>query len=152
MEMQKRFNIKAVAPNAVKAMIGLETYLAQTSLSKTVRELIKIRASQINGCAFCINMHTQDAIKGGETQQRVFLLSAWREAGSVFSEEEKVVLAMTEEITLIHRSGLTDETYANALKFFSEAQIADIIMAVVTINLWNRIVLGTDLLIGQSLA
>lgn len=150
--MQKRFNIKAVAPNALKAMIGLETYLSQCSISKTTKELIKIRASQINGCAFCINIHTQDAIKNGETNQRIFLLNAWREVEDVYTDEEKVVLAITEEVTLIHQNGLTDETYTNALKFFSETQIADIIMAVTTINLWNRIVLSTHLLIGQSLA
>ena len=150
--MQKRFNIKAVAPNALKAMVGLETYLSQCSISKTTKELIKIRASQINGCAFCINMHTQDAIKNGETNQRVFLLTAWKETVGIFTEEEKVVLAITEEITLIHQSGLSDNTYTNALRFFNEAQIADIITAVVTINIWNRIVLGTNLLIGESLA
>lgn len=150
--MQKRFNIKAVAPNALKAMIGLETYLSQCAISKTHKEFIKIRASQINGCAFCINIHTQDAIKNGETNQRIFLLNAWREAGDVFTAEEKVVLAIAEEVTLIHRKGLSDETYTQALQFFSESQIADIIMAVVTINLWNRIVLSTHLLIGESLA
>lgn len=150
--MQERFNIKAVAPNALKAMIGLETYLSQCSISKTTKELIKIRASQINGCAFCINIHAQDAIKNGETNQRIFLLNAWREAEGIFTEEEKVVLAITEEITLIHQSGLSDDTYTNALQFFSETQIADIITAVITINLWNRVVLSTHLLIGQSLA
>ncbi len=150
--MQKRFNIKAVAPNALKAMIGLESYLSQCGISRTTKELIKIRASQINGCAFCINIHTQDAIKNGETQQRIFLLTAWREAGDIFTAEEKVVLAITDEVTLIHQQGLSDETYTNALQFFNETQIADIIMAVVTINLWNRIVLSTHLLIGESLA
>ena len=150
--MQKRFNIKAAAPNALRAMIGLETYLSQCSISKTTKELIKIRASQINGCAYCINIHTQDAIKNGETAQRIFLLNAWREAEGIFTEEEKVVLAMTEEITLIHQSGLSDDTYTNALQFFNETQIADIITAIITINLWNRVVLSTHLLIGQSLA
>src|SRR6476661_1226331 len=150
--MQKRFNIKTAAPNALKAMIGLETYLSQSSISKTTKELIKIRASQINGCAYCINIHTQDAIKNGETTQRIFLLNAWREADGIFTEEEKVVLTITEEITLIHQSGLSDDTYTNALQFFSETQIADIITAVIAINLWNRVVLSTHLLIGQSLA
>lgn len=150
--MQKRFNIKAVAPNALKAMIGLETYLSQCSISKTTKELIKIRASQINGCAYCINIHTGDAIKNGESPQRIFLLSAWREAGEIFTEEEKAVLAITEEITLIHQNGLSDDTYTKALQFFSEIQIADIITAIITINLWNRVVLSTNLLIGQSLA
>ena len=150
--MQKRFNIKAVTPDALKAMVGLETYLTQCSIDKTTRELVKIRASQINGCAYCINIHTQDAIKNGETNQRIFLLNAWREAGDIFTGKEKIVLAITEEITLIHQNGLSDDTYTKALQFFNETQIAEIIMAVVTINLWNRIVLSTHLLIGQSLA
>lgn len=150
--MQKRLNIKEAAPNALKAMVGLEMYLSHSSLSRTIKELIKIRASQINGCAYCINTHTQDAIKNGETNQRIFLLSAWREAEDIFTEEEKIVLAITEEITLIHQNGLSDKTYSSALQFFSESQIADIITAVITINLWNRVVLSTHLLIGQSLA
>lgn len=150
--MQKRFNIKEVAPNALKAMVGLEIYTSQSSISSTNKELIKIRASQINGCAYCINIHTQDAIKNGETNQRIFLLNAWREADGIFTEEEKRVLTITEEITLIHKNGLSDETYTHALKFFSEAQIADIITAIITINLWNRVVLSTHLLIGQTLA
>jgi len=150
--MQKRFNFKEVAPSALKAMVGLEMYLSKASISKTSKELIKIRASQINGCAYCINIHTQDAIKSGETNQRIFLLNAWREAEDIFTEEEKVVLAITEEITLIHQNGLSDDTYSIALQFFSETQIADIITAIITINLWNRVVLSTHLPIGQSLA
>lgn len=150
--MQKRLNIKQAAPDALKAMIGLESYLSKISISETAKELIKIRASQINGCAYCINIHTQDAVKNGETNQRIFLLSAWREAGDIFTEEEKAVLAITEEITLIHQQGLSDQTYSNAVHFFSETQIADIITAVITINLWNRVVLSTRLPIGQSLA
>ncbi|MBD1430435.1 MULTISPECIES: carboxymuconolactone decarboxylase family protein [Sphingobacterium] len=149
--MQKRFNIKEVAPSALKAMVGLEIYLAKASISNTIKELIKIRASQLNGCAYCINIHTQDAIKNGETNQRIFLLSAWREAENIFTEEEKAVLAITEEITLIHQNGLSDKTYSKAIQFFSESQIADIITAVITINLWNRVVLSTHLQIGQSL-
>ena len=150
--MQKRLNIKEVAPNALQAMIGLEIYLSKASISQTTKELIKIRASQINGCVYCINIHTQDAIKNGETNQRIFLLSAWKETEDIFTEEEKVVLAITEEMTLIHQNGLSDNTYSKALHFFSEAQIADIITAVITINLWNRVVLSTHLKIGQSLA
>lgn len=151
--MQKRFNIKEVAPNALKAMTGLEIYLSQSAIiSRATKELIKIRASQINGCAYCINIHTQDAIKNGETNQRIFLLNTWRETVGIFTDEEKVVLAITEEVTLIHRNGLSDETYSIALQFFSETQIADIITAVITINLWNRVVLSTHLMIGQSLA
>ncbi|MDI9862301.1 carboxymuconolactone decarboxylase family protein [Flectobacillus roseus] len=150
--MQKRLNFKDVAPNALKAMIGVEAYLSKASISQTTKELIKIRASQINGCAYCINIHTQDAIKNGETNQRIFLLSAWKEVEGIFTEEEKVVLAITEEMTLIHQNGLSDQTYSNALHFFSETQIADIITSVIAINLWNRVVLSTHLPIGESLA
>lgn len=150
--MQKRLNFKESAPKALQAMIGLEMSQTKSSLTQSIKELIKIRASQINGCAYCINMHTQDAIKNGESTQRIFLMSAWRETENIFTEEEKVVLSITEEITLIHQNGLSDETYNNALQFFSETQIADIITAVIAINLWNRVVLSTHLMMGQSLA
>ena len=150
--MKKRFNIKTATPNALKALIGLETYLAQTSISKTTKELIKIRASQINGCAFCIDIHTQDAVANGEKNQRIFLVSAWREAEGIFTDEEKVVLEITEEVTLIHNNGLTDETYEKALQFFNEEQISEIVMAVITINVWNRVALSSRLAIGERLA
>ncbi len=150
--MQKRININWAEPNALKAMMGLVTYLSQVSISKTLMELIKIRASQVNKCAYCIDMHTKDALKNGETNQRIFLLNAWRETNDIFTEEEKIVLAITEEVTLIHQDGLSDETYEQALKFFSENQIAQIIMAVVTINAWNRIALSSHLQVGQGFA
>lgn len=142
--MEKRININTLEPQAYKAMYALEGYLAQARLSKTLKELIKIRASQINGCAFCINMHTQDALKYGETNQRIFLLNAWRET-NLFSGEEQAVLALAEEITLIHQGGLREETYQNALQFFNENQLAQIIMAIVTINAWNRIAISTHM-------
>ncbi|WP_313533349.1 carboxymuconolactone decarboxylase family protein [Sphingobacterium athyrii] len=104
--------------------------------------MIKIRASQINGCAFCINMHTSDALKQGETAQRIFLLNAWKETG-LFTEEEKTILAITEEVTLISQNGLSEETYRQAEQLFNENQLAQIIVAVVTINAWNRIVIST---------
>lgn len=143
--MEKRININSTEPLAYKAMYGLETYLAKAEISKTLKELIKIRASQINNCAYCIDMHTKDAIKYGETSQRIFLISAWREATKFFTEEEQVVLAMTEEITLIHQKGLSEHTYQKASGFFTETQIAQILMAIVTINAWNRIAVSTHL-------
>ncbi len=146
--MEKRININNVAPQAYKAMFALEGYLAKSEISRTLKELIKIRASQINGCAFCIDMHTKDALKNGETNQRIFLLSAWREAISFFTEEEQTVLAMTEEITHIHRAGLSNETYGKAVNIFNENQVAEIIMAIVTINAWNRIAVSTHQEIG----
>lgn len=142
--MEKRIDINEIEPQAYKAMYALEGYLATTQLSKTQKELIKIRASQINGCAFCIDMHTKDALKYGETNQRIFLLNAWRET-NLFTEEEKVILAITEEITLIHNHGLSDETYKKAEQFFDKNTIAQIIMATVTINAWNRIAVSTQL-------
>jgi AhpD family alkylhydroperoxidase len=146
--MEKRININEIEPQAYKAMYALEGYLAASQLSKTHKELIKIRASQINGCAFCIDMHTKDALKYGETNQRIFLLNAWRET-KLFTEEEKVILAITEEITLIHNHGLSDETYKKAEQFFDKNGIAQIIMAVVTINAWNRIAVSTQLEPGK---
>jgi len=143
--MENRFNINAVESEAYKAMFGLEAYLAKTEVPRTLKELIKIRASQINNCAYCINMHTKDAIKYGESVERIFLLSAWRECSKLFTEEEQIVLSMTEEITLIHQKGLSEETYQMARKVFTEKQLAQIIMMIVTINAWNRIAVSTHL-------
>ena len=140
--MGNRFDMQQTEPNGFQAMLGLENYLQNAQLSKIHLGLIKIRASQINGCAFCINMHTSDALKQGETAQRIFLLNAWKET-KLFTEEEKVILAITEEVTLINQHGLTDATYADAEKFFDEHYIGQIIMAVATINAWNRIVIST---------
>lgn len=140
--MENRIDIQQLEPDAFKAMFAMENYLQNSGLSKTHFYLIKIRASQINGCAFCINMHTSDALKQGETAQRIFLLNAWKETG-LFTEEEKTILAITEQVTLISQNGLSDETYRQAEQLFSGYQIAQIIMAVVTINAWNRIVIST---------
>src|SRR5690606_22132891 len=108
--MQKRININISEPEALKAMLGLEKYLAKTGISKTLKELIKIRASQINGCAYCLDTHTRDAREYGETNQPILGLSAWQEATEVFTEEEQAALAMTEESALRHRGGLSEET------------------------------------------
>lgn len=143
--MSTRLNIATTDTAAYKAMMGLESYLQNISLNHIQKELIKIRASQINGCAFCLDMHTKDAVKYGETPQRIYLLNAWREAAELFTEEEQVILAMTEEITLISQKGLTDETYYKAKQLFDENTIAQIIMAIVTINSWNRIAISTHL-------
>jgi AhpD family alkylhydroperoxidase len=138
----QRIDIEQLEPEAYKAMFSLENYLQSSRLSKTHLELIKIRASQINGCAFCINMHTTDALRQGETPQRIFLLNAWRET-ELFTEEEKTILAMTEEVTLISQHGLSDATYRQAEMFFDNNYIMQIIMAIVTINAWNRIAIST---------
>lgn len=147
--MDNRFNMQETEPHAYKAMLGLENYLAASDISKVHKELIKIRASQINGCAFCIDMHTKDALQNGETPQRIFLLNAWRETG-LFTEEEKAVLAIAEEVILIHQQGLSEETYRKARQFFDQNYLAQLIMAVVTINAWNRIAISTRLPIGTG--
>ena len=141
--MTKRVNISETEPQAIKAMYALEGYLQTSNLTKTHKELLKIRASQINGCAFCINMHTKDALKNGETTRRIFLLNAWRESG-LFTEEEKMVLAMTEEITSIQNHGLSDETYQKAEQIFDKHYISQLIVAIAIINTWNRIAISTN--------
>ena len=141
--MKKRINVYSLEPNAYKALRGVEDYTKTSQLPVTLRELIKIRASQINGCAYCIDMHTEEAIKIGETPRRIFALSAWKES-PLFSEEERAVLQLTEEVTMISNNGVSDATYDTVLKFFSENQLAQILMQIVVINSWNRIAIATN--------
>lgn len=140
--MEKRIQIDAIEPEAYQSLFALEQYLQKSQLSRTYKELIKIRASQINGCAFCIDMHTKDALKYGENPQRIFLLDAWRET-ELFTEEERILLQLTEEVTLIHQGGVSDATYTKALETFGEHVLSQIIMAIVAINGWNRIAIST---------
>ncbi|KAB5491999.1 MULTISPECIES: carboxymuconolactone decarboxylase family protein [Flagellimonas] len=140
--MEKRIQIDVAEPLAFKAMFGLEKYIQQSQLDIIHYELIKIRASQLNGCAFCINMHTKDALKMGVDPQRLFLLDAWWDT-ELYSEEEQIILKMTEEITLVHQEGLSQETYNRAVQLFDEHYFAQIVMAIVTINAWNRISIST---------
>lgn len=137
--MKTRFNMGSVAPEAYEVLGALDKYLRTIELDDLQKEMIKIRASQINGCAYCVNMHTKDALKYGETQQRLNLIAVWWEAGKIFTEEEQLLLKMTEEITLIHKKGLTDNTYTNALQKFGEKKTAQNLMAIGTINFYNRI-------------
>lgn len=142
--MEKRMNIFAVEPNGYKAMIGFETYLNTTDLTTTHKELIKIRTSQINGCAYCLDMHTKDARKYGETEQRIYTVSAWRDT-PFFTPEEQALLALTEEVARI--SGhVKDETYKNAVELLGEKYVAQAIMAMVVINGWNRIAISTGMM------
>ena len=142
--MKQRVNIEQSLPHAWKAMYALSVSLGKTSLTPIQQHLIKIRVSQINSCAFCINMHTKEALAIGETQQRIFVLSAWKET-NLFTPEEKAILAVTEEVTLIHQHGISDETYQQAEVFFSAETIGDIIMATIAMNGWNRIAVSTHL-------
>ena len=130
-------NFQKAAPGALKAMGELDKYVSEASLSESLKELIKIRASQLNCCAYCIDLHTRIALSQGETAQRIFLLNAWRES-DLFTTEERVVLQMTEEITNIG-SGLSPSTYTLATTYFDETALAQIVMTIVLINAWNRI-------------
>lgn len=144
--MENRINIQQVQPAAYQAMYGLEKYLSASKVDPIILELIKMRASQINGCAFCLNMHAADARKIGETEQRLYLLNAWRET-TLFSGQEQAVLALTEEVTMISNH-VSDETYNKAASFFDDETLAQIIMAIVTINAWNRIAITSKLMVG----
>lgn len=131
--------MNAVQPDAYKALSALDKYINASGLDKRQQEMIRIRASQINGCAYCVHHHTHDARQLGETEQRIYLINVWREAPNVFNEEEQLLLAITEEITLIHQHGLSDALYDRAIQTFGEEKTAQIIMAIITINAWNRI-------------
>lgn len=136
-----RMNYQTAAPDVMTAMIGLETYLARQSrredgVDKPLMELVKIRVSQINQCAFCIDMHTKDARALGETEQRIYALSAWRET-PFFSERERAALAWAEANTLLPQ-GVSQALFDETREFFSEPQLANLTLAIATINAWNR--------------
>ncbi len=143
--MSKRVLIKEIEPGAYKAMMALEDYTKTTQVNPKLKELIKIRASQINGCAYCIDMHTEDALKLGESERRIFALSAWKES-HLFSEEERVVLQLTEEMTSISVHGVTDDTYNRMVSCYGEKVTAQIMMHIVLINSWNRIAVSTKMI------
>lgn len=141
--MNKRMNMAQVAPGFFKAMLSMEAYLDGTTLSKTHRELIKIRASQINGCAYCLDMHTHDARQHGETEQRVYTLSAWRDT-AFYTEEEQAILALTEEATQITK-GVSDAAYERAIAALGEEYTGHVLAAIIAINAWNRIAISTHM-------
>ena len=141
--MKTRILIGKVDPEAYKALAVLSNYIEHSSLTKTHRELIKIRASQINGCAYCIDMHTKDARKAGETEQRIYALNAWRET-PFFTEEERAILALTEEVTLI-QNHVSDKTYEAAASILGEVYLAQVIMAIINISAWNRVGIATNM-------
>lgn len=137
--MANRINLSKLIPDAYQKLIQLDQYVSGSGIDKLQQELIKIRASQINGCAFCLNMHIKDALKHGEDPKRIYVLSAWREAKNWFSQQDQLVLRLTEEVSLIADGGLTDETYNQVIEAFGEETTAKLIMAVININAWNRL-------------
>ncbi len=136
--MTKKVDYFKVAPKAMKNLINMENYFQENSkINPLIRELIKIRASQINGCAYCLNMHTIDALKIGETAQRIFLISAWWET-DLFTKEEKAVLSLTEHVTLVS-DGVPKEVTEEVLKYFKEDELVELVLMISQINTWNRI-------------
>ena len=136
--MTTRLNAKAIAPDAYNALRGLQNYVDGCAIEKPLLELIKVRASQINGCAFCIAMHTADAVKGGESQARLHLLNAWRET-ELFTARERAALAFTEAVTRVADSHVPDEVYDGARQQFSDQEVVDLAYAIFAINAWNRL-------------
>lgn len=139
--MQPRIQYAKVAPGAMTAMLGLETYVLRCGLERSLIELVKLRASQINGCAYCVDMHTKDARAEGETEQRLYALSVWEET-PFFSERERVALAWTEAVTLIGQGHVKDEVYQRARGSFSETELVNLTLAIIAINGWNRLAIS----------
>jgi AhpD family alkylhydroperoxidase len=137
-----RINFAKTAPKAFKALIGFDA-AARAGLGPALVELVQIRASQLNRCAYCLHMHTSDARKAGESEERLHMVAVWHEAGHFFSDKERAALALTEAVTLIHGGGVPDDVYAEALAQFGEEELAQLLALIFTINTWNRIAITT---------
>lgn len=138
-----RMNPAELVPQAYKAVMGMEKYV-QTNVDHTVLELVKLRASILNGCAFCVDMHSRDALAAGESSRRLFAVAAWREA-TFFDERERAALALTDAVTRLGEHGVPDEVWDTAAKVWSEKELADLVIAIATINVWNRIAVTMQL-------
>jgi AhpD family alkylhydroperoxidase len=136
-------DIEAVDPAAHRAVLAMEKYVRAGDLAPDLYELVKIRASQLNGCAYCLDMHTRDARAGGEDQRRLDVLSAWREAPTLFSDAERAALALTESVTCLGQAGVPDEVWDEAAEQFSERTLVVLLMAIAAINVWNRLAVAT---------
>ena len=139
--MQPRIDFYTASPDALKAMIALDTAVSKLPLEKPLIELVKLRASQINGCAFCVDMHTADARKAGETERRLYAVSVWRET-PFFTPRERAALAWTESLTQLSQTHAPDEDYEQAAAQFTPKELVDLTVAICTINSWNRLSIG----------
>jgi AhpD family alkylhydroperoxidase len=146
--MEARIDARRHAQEAQKAMYALENYLAESGLEHRLIHLMKMRASQINGCAYCIDMHSKDARALGETEQRLYELDAWRET-PFYSDRERAALAWTEAITLVSETHVPDSVYEEVRKFFNEKEIVDLTFVVTTINAWNRLAIALRAVPGR---
>ena len=136
--MGPRIEYAKVAPGAISAMLGLETYVRQCKLERSLIELVKLRASQLNGCAYCVDMHTKDARAQGETEQRLYAVAVWEDT-PFFTERERAALAWTEAVTLVGEGHVPDEVYRLAHRNFSDKELVDLTLAIIGINGWNRL-------------
>lgn len=141
--MTERLDIHTIDPAAHQAVYAMERYVRASGLDPRLYELVKIRASQLNGCAFCLDMHNRDARAGGEDQRRLDVLSAWREAPELFTGTERAALAFTEAVTLIGERGVPDAVWDDVAAHFDPAGTVRLLMAVATINVWNRLAVST---------
>lgn len=141
MALTNRIDYQREAPGALKAMLELEKYVTGSGLERSLYELVKLRASQINGCAYCLDMHSKDARKAGETEQRIYALVAWRET-PFYTERERAALAWTEALTLISDNEISDELYASVREHFDEKELVALSMGIIAINGWNRLAIG----------
>lgn len=133
-----RLNYQQVAPGVMDAMLGLESYISKSSLDEELLLLVRVRSSQINGCVWCLDMHTKDAREAEIRDQKLYLLPAWREA-VIYSDKERIALEWTERVTTIDRDKITDDVYEQARKHFSEKELVDLTLAVIAINGWNKL-------------
>lgn len=140
--MKKRIKIGLIDPTFYTMLTAMDKHIAESGLTTAQIDLLKIRASQINGCAYCIQSHTKDARAHGETEKRIYALDAWEES-PYFTDDERAILALTEEVTLIRDRRVTDETYERVVALFGEKDTANLIMAIISINAWNRIGIAT---------
>lgn len=143
-----RFDYKQAAPGAYRAHVGLETYVRGSGLEHSLLELIKLRASFINGCAYCVDMHTKDARLAGETEQRLYAVAVWREA-PFFTPRERAALAWTDAVTDVARTHVPDEAYEEVKEHFTEPEIANLTIAIITINGWNRLAIAFKQAVGS---
>jgi AhpD family alkylhydroperoxidase len=139
--MQPRLNAYQVAPDAMKAVVALQAYTEGCGLESSLLDLVKTRASQINGCAYCIDMHTRDARKNGESEERLYLLDAWRES-PLYTDRERAALAWTEALTLISETHAPDDVYEETCRQFSAQELVNLTVAIGLINTWNRLAIG----------
>jgi AhpD family alkylhydroperoxidase len=137
--MNTRLRYATAAPGGYKAMLQLSEYVHHSGLEESLLNLVDVRASQINGCAFCLDMHTKDARAAGESEQRLYLLPAWREARSFYSEREQAALEWTEAVTLVAEDHVPDEVYERVRPHFTDEELANLTLAIATINSWNRL-------------